>query len=76
MKCGFKLGGIRVKYTGIFVGLFILSFIVFNLVGLITGATTNEEEMVAIIVVSIQNVAIITLLIYIAQKLGKNKGSQ
>jgi len=61
---------------GIFIGLFILSFIVFNLVGLITGATTNEEEMVAIIVVSIQNVAIITLLIYIAQKLGKNKGSQ
>ncbi|MBW9235282.1 hypothetical protein JQK62_24380 [Leptospira santarosai] len=59
------------KYTGIFIGLFILSFIVFNLVGLITGATTNEEEMVAIIVVSIQNVAIITLLIYIAQKLGK-----
>jgi len=65
-----------VKYMGIFIGLFILSFIVFNLVGLITGATTNEEEMVAIIVVSIQNVAIITLLIYIAQKLGKNKGSQ
>ena len=64
------------KYTGIFIGLFILSFFVFNLVGLITGATTNEEEMVAIIVVSIQNVAIITLLIYIAQKLGKNKGSQ
>ena len=64
------------KYTGIFIGLFILSFIVFNLVGLITGATTNEEEMVAIIVVSIQNVVIITFLIYIAQKLGKNKGSQ
>ncbi|MFC6038977.1 hypothetical protein ACFPYN_05855 [Paenisporosarcina macmurdoensis] len=63
------------KYTGIFIGLFILSFIVFNLVGLITGATTNEEDMVAIIVVSIQNVAIITLLIYIAQKLGKNKAS-
>ncbi|MEO2078278.1 MAG: hypothetical protein ABGX20_23360 [Bacillus sp. (in: firmicutes)] len=59
------------RYIGVFIGLLILSFIIFNLVALITGATTNEEEMVAIIVVCIQNVAIITLLIYIAQKLRK-----
>lgn len=65
------MGGIQLKYVGIFVGLFILSFIIFNIVALITGATSNEEEMVAIIVVCIQNIAIITLLIYIAQMLRK-----
>ncbi|MFE8699821.1 hypothetical protein ACFYKX_04205 [Cytobacillus sp. FJAT-54145] len=59
------------KYIGIFIGLFVLSYIIFNLVALVTGATTNEEEMVAIIVLCIQNIAIITLLIYIAQRLRK-----
>ncbi|WP_077618389.1 hypothetical protein [Bacillus sinesaloumensis] len=59
------------KYIGIFIGLFVLSFIVFNLVALVTGATTNEVEMVALIVLCIQNITIITLLIYIAQRLRK-----
>lgn len=59
------------KYIGIFIGLFVLSFIIFNLVALVTGATANEEELVAIIVLCIQNIAIITLLIYIAQRLRK-----
>lgn len=59
------------KYIGIFIGLFVLSFFIFLFVGLIIGPATNSVGMDAIIVLGMQNIAVITLLIFIAQKLTK-----
>lgn len=61
------------KTVVIMIGIFIASIILFNIVGGVLGASTNEEEMVGIIVLCIQNSVIISLLIYIAGKLRKNR---
>ncbi|MCZ2260921.1 hypothetical protein KSU66_20935 [Sporosarcina sp. G11-34] len=59
------------KYILMFIGLIILAFISFIVIGSILGAESNDEVLVGVSVLAIQNTAIITLLIYLISK--KNK---
>jgi len=54
-----------------FIGLIFLAFISFIVIGTILGAESNDEVLVGVIVLALQNTAIITLLIYLISK--KNK---
>ncbi|WP_313894405.1 hypothetical protein [Psychrobacillus sp.] len=59
------------KYVLIFIGLIVLAFISFNVIAGILGADTNDEALVGIIVLAMQNTAIITFLIYLVSKQNK-----
>lgn len=59
------------KYVWIFIGLIVLAFICFNILGAVLGAESIDEASVGIGVLAIQNTAIITLLIYLVSKQNK-----
>ena len=56
------------KYVLIFIGLMVLAFISFMVMGGILGAESNDEALVGVSVLAIQNTAIITLLIYLVSR--------
>jgi len=54
-----------------FIGLIFLAFISFIVIGSILGVESNDEVLVGVIVLALQNTAIITLLIYLISKQNK-----
>jgi len=66
-----ETGGVNLKYVLIFIGLIILTFITFSVLGAVLDAQSGDEALLGVSVLAIQNAAIITLLIYLISKQNK-----
>ncbi|AYC30538.1 hypothetical protein [Paenisporosarcina cavernae] len=54
------------KYIGIFIGVLIMTFLLFLLAGMVFNASSTDESSVLLIVIALQNAVIISFLLYMA----------